>query len=134
MKDGIKTMIDLFCGGFGNGESNNRLAILQFSNTPVVMHYFSDSQAPEDLKAKVDQMVDFGGKTCTGDALIAAHDEIFQAARGKGNYINVVCHHPNLPCILRVPRAAVFGNSLIFLSVFLSPCASVSICLCPHQG
>lgn len=82
MKDGIKTMIDLFCGGFGAGQSNNRLAIMQFSNAPVVKHYFSDPQTPEALKAKVDQMVDFGGKTCTGDALITAHDEIFQIARG----------------------------------------------------
>nr|KAG5703295.1 hypothetical protein BaRGS_025537 [Batillaria attramentaria] len=82
MKEGIKIMIDLFCGGFGMGPRNNRLAIIQFSSAPIIIHYFSDPQTPKALKDKVGSMVDFGGKTCTGDALVLAYREIFQLSRG----------------------------------------------------
>ena len=76
-------MIDLFCGGFGEGKQNNRLAILQFSTIPVLKHSFNEPQTPEALKAKVDTMEDFGGRTCTGDALIDAYNNIFKVSEGE---------------------------------------------------
>lgn len=83
MKQGINSMIDLFCGGFGNNAtSHNRLAILQFSTSSYVHHYFSDPQTPQALKDAVDRMDDFGGRTCTGDALLAAYHEVWLTSRG----------------------------------------------------
>ncbi|PVD28819.1 hypothetical protein C0Q70_11414 [Pomacea canaliculata] len=82
MKQGINSMIDLFCGGFGSGAKQNRLAIMQFSDRPLIVHYFNDSQAPADLRKKVQSMEDFGGRTCTGDALEEAYDQIFRLDRG----------------------------------------------------
>lgn len=83
MKQGINSMIDLFCGGFGSGTKQNRLAIMQFSDRPLIVHYFNDSQAPADLRKKVQSMEDFGGRTCTGDALEEAYDQIFRLDRGQ---------------------------------------------------
>ena len=66
MKDGIVTMIDLFCGGFGFASDNNRLALLQFSTKPFVHYFFNEDQSPGALKLAVQNMTNFGGRACTG--------------------------------------------------------------------
>ena len=82
MKDGIVTMIDLFCGGFGFAPDNNRLALLQFSTKPFVHYFFNEDQSPDALKLAVQNMTNFGGRTCTGDAMIEAHDIMFDPNNG----------------------------------------------------
>ena len=38
MRDGVDVMVDLFCGGFGPNENNNRLAILLFASEMQIIH------------------------------------------------------------------------------------------------
>ncbi|ESO96193.1 hypothetical protein LOTGIDRAFT_160181 [Lottia gigantea] len=86
MKDGLKVMIDLFCGGFGYAEANNRLAIIQFATNVTIIHKFSDSQDPTSLKQKVTDLRHYAGNTCTGNATKVAADEVFVPENGMRDY------------------------------------------------
>ena len=78
-------MIDLFCGGFGPSNTNNRLAIVQYASQDqmVVVQRFSDNQNPDYLKQKVTNMKHLYGNTCTGSALQLAANELFSTQAGE---------------------------------------------------
>ena len=38
MREGVDAMVDLFCGGFGPNENNNRLAIILFASQMDIIH------------------------------------------------------------------------------------------------
>ena len=38
MREGVDAMVDLFCGGFGPYENNNRLAIILFASQMDIIH------------------------------------------------------------------------------------------------
>ena len=75
-------MIDLFCGGFGNKPSNNRLALMEFSRDATGLHAFNRDQSPSTLKMVVDSLFPMYGYTCTEKAFALA-EVLFQKDYGK---------------------------------------------------
>ena len=75
-------MIDLFCGGFGNQPSNNRLALMEFSRDATGLHAFNRDQSPSTLKMVVDSLFPMYGYTCTEKAFSLA-EVLFQKNYGK---------------------------------------------------
>nr|KAG5706666.1 hypothetical protein BaRGS_005736 [Batillaria attramentaria] len=80
IRDGVSVMVDLFCGGFGTGPTNNRLAIIMFASEIKIIHSFNDDQSI--LADVIANMTQPNGNTCTGDALKLAHDVIFTPEHG----------------------------------------------------
>ena len=87
IKKGIKMMIDLFCGGFGDQPNNNRLALLEFSFDAYGLHAFSRDQRPSTLKAVVDKLFPMFGYTCTEKSFALA--EIIFREEQYGTFIRL---------------------------------------------
>lgn len=82
MKEGVKVLIDVLCGGFGSAATNNRLSIILFSTDSVLSYRFDMDQSPELLKQAVDGLQHMSQFTCTGSALELAY-EAFDPKYGK---------------------------------------------------
>ncbi|KAK7105861.1 collagen alpha-1(XXI) chain-like isoform X1 [Littorina saxatilis] len=85
IKNGLKSMLDLFCEGFGNNPTDNRLALMQFSSDPVLTHKLGSSQTIADLKAAVNRLYPMFGYTCTAKALAFARDAFRSENGGRFN-------------------------------------------------
>ncbi|KAK7108131.1 hypothetical protein V1264_015922 [Littorina saxatilis] len=70
IKNATKLLVQLFCDGFGNEATDNRLALIQFSSDAVASYYsFKDNQTNEVLEESIDKLFPMFGYTCTEKAL-----------------------------------------------------------------
>ncbi|KAK7108129.1 hypothetical protein V1264_015921 [Littorina saxatilis] len=72
IKGGLKQMVDLFCGGFGENTTNHRMAIAQFSSDAVGSYSFKAKQSKQDLYDAIDALYPMFAYTCTAEALTFA--------------------------------------------------------------
>ena len=82
IKEGIKLMIGLFCGGFGDHPSNNRLALIEFSREATGLYAFNRDQRLSTLRTVIDSLFPMYGYTCTERAF-ALGEVLFGKLYGK---------------------------------------------------